>query len=132
MCIINGPDVLSIGACSQGRVYLCGDYCPLTLDSAQQARDIFDVILQSKFRADKTRNALTVLQRYRFLFGLPKNIEKNIRNVSFGPVCVSRQVCPCVSVCEGGRKTKNKESTVEYSSHTTIIPFSRLFPFGVV
>ena len=38
--------------------------------------------LNPKLRADITRKALTVLQRYRFLFGLPKNIEKNIRNVS--------------------------------------------------
>lgn len=37
--------------------------------------------MKSKVRADATRNALTVLQRYRFLFSLPKNIEKNIKNV---------------------------------------------------
>ena len=32
-------------------------------------------------KADTTRNALTVLQRYRFLFNLPRSIERNIKNV---------------------------------------------------
>ena len=52
-------------------------------ESAVRAKKVFDGILKSKVRADGTRNALTVLQRYRFLFSLPKNIEKNIKNVSF-------------------------------------------------
>ncbi len=61
---------------------LCLFVCLFLTDSAKQAQEIFNGILKSKVRADTTRNALTVLQRYRFLFGLPKNIEKNIRNVS--------------------------------------------------
>lgn len=39
-------------------------------------------MLSRKEKADSTRNALSVLQRFRFLFNLPANIEKNIRKVS--------------------------------------------------
>ena len=63
-------------------MFVCLFVCLFLTDSAKQAQEIFNGILKSKVRADTTRNALTVLQRYRFLFGLPKNIEKNIRNVS--------------------------------------------------
>lgn len=56
--------------------------CVCTAESATRAKKVFDGILKSKMRADTTRNALSVLQRYRFLFSLPKNIEKNIKNVS--------------------------------------------------
>lgn len=67
------------------------EVCPLSecrssivfflVESADRAKAVFEEILKSKVRADATRNALTVLQRYRFLFSLPKNIEKNIKNV---------------------------------------------------
>lgn len=60
-------------------------YFPL-IESAGRAKRVFEDILKSKVRADTTRNALTVLQRYRFLFSLPKNIEKNIKNVSHSQV----------------------------------------------
>lgn len=43
-----------------------------------EAHEIFDQILSRKDTADSTRNALNVLQRYRFLFNLPSNIERNI------------------------------------------------------
>jgi exocyst complex component 2 len=39
---------------------------------------LFRDVLRCKARADQTRIALTVLQRYRFLFNLPHTIEKNI------------------------------------------------------
>lgn len=42
-------------------------------------------MLDRKVKADASRNALTVLQRYRFLFSLPRSIEKNIKNVSLDP-----------------------------------------------
>lgn len=48
--------------------------------STRNAESLFEGVLKCKSRADATRNALTVLQRYRFLFNLPKSIEKNIRN----------------------------------------------------
>ncbi|RWS10702.1 Exocyst complex component 2-like protein [Dinothrombium tinctorium] len=51
-------------------------------DSIQKALDeaheIFDTVLTKKDMADSTRNALNVLQRYRFLFNLPSSIERNI------------------------------------------------------
>ena len=43
---------------------------------------LFQGLIQRKMKADATRNTLTVLQRYRFLFNLPRSIEKNIKNVS--------------------------------------------------
>lgn len=54
------------------------------LESAKAGEGLFRDVLRCKTRADKTRSALTVLQRYRFLFNLPHTIEKNITNVSTG------------------------------------------------
>ncbi|KAG8196222.1 hypothetical protein JTE90_007945 [Oedothorax gibbosus] len=45
----------------------------------EEAFGLFEETLARKEKADATRNALGVLQRYRFLFNLPANIEKNIR-----------------------------------------------------
>ncbi|XP_042900895.1 exocyst complex component 2 isoform X1 [Parasteatoda tepidariorum] len=45
----------------------------------EEAFDLFEEMLSRKEKADSTRNALSVLQRFRFLFNLPANIEKNIR-----------------------------------------------------
>lgn len=42
-----------------------------------EAHQIFDSVLSKKELADSTRNALNVLQRYRFLFNLPSSIERN-------------------------------------------------------
>ena len=50
-------------------------------EAASRAEEVFDGVIKCKVRADQTRNALTVLQRYRFLFNLPRSIEKNITNV---------------------------------------------------
>jgi exocyst complex component 2 len=46
--------------------------------ATEEANAIFDAILSRKDKADSTRNALNVLQRYRFLFNLPSNIDKSI------------------------------------------------------
>ncbi|GIY24409.1 exocyst complex component 2 [Caerostris extrusa] len=45
----------------------------------EEAFGLFEEMLSRKEKADSTRNALSVLQRFRFLFNLPANIEKNIR-----------------------------------------------------
>ncbi|GFQ93464.1 exocyst complex component 2 [Trichonephila clavata] len=45
----------------------------------EEAFGLFEEMLTRKEKADSTRNALSVLQRFRFLFNLPANIEKNIR-----------------------------------------------------
>ncbi|KFM81967.1 Exocyst complex component 2, partial [Stegodyphus mimosarum] len=47
--------------------------------SKEEAFELFQEMLTRKEKADSTRNALSVLQRFRFLFNLPANIEKNIR-----------------------------------------------------
>ncbi|VEN39556.1 unnamed protein product [Callosobruchus maculatus] len=48
-------------------------------ESEREARKLFDEVLSRKDRAEKTRNALNVLQRFKFLFCLPCVIERNIR-----------------------------------------------------
>ena len=53
----------------------------LFADTSAEGEKIFNSVLNCKRRADITRNALNVLQRYRFLFNLPKSIEMNIKNV---------------------------------------------------
>ncbi|XP_057663780.1 exocyst complex component 2 [Diorhabda carinulata] len=48
-------------------------------ESEREARKLFDDVLTRKDRAEKTRNALNVLHRYKFLFCLPCVIERNIK-----------------------------------------------------
>ena len=54
----------------------------LVLESYNHAERLFQGVLNRKVKADASRNALAVLQRYRFLFNLPRSIERNIKNVS--------------------------------------------------
>lgn len=49
--------------------------------SKNEAENIFESILARKDQADSTRNALGILQKFRFLFNLPVTIEKNIQKV---------------------------------------------------
>lgn len=48
-------------------------------ESEREARKLFDDVLARKDRAEKTRNALNVLQRFKFLFCLPCVIDRNIK-----------------------------------------------------
>lgn len=50
------------------------------------AHQIFDAILARKDLSDSTRNALNVLQRYRFLFNLPSSIERSIQKGDYDSV----------------------------------------------
>lgn len=49
--------------------------------ASNTADTLFQEVLGRKDKADSTRNALNVLQRFKFLFNLPLNIEKNIQKV---------------------------------------------------
>lgn len=44
-----------------------------------EADKLFEDVLQRKDRADGTRSALNVLNRFRFLLFLPVNIERHIK-----------------------------------------------------
>ena len=46
------------------------------------ADGLFQEVLGRKDQADQTRNVLNVLTRFRFLFYLPLNMERNIAKVS--------------------------------------------------
>lgn len=48
-----------------------------------EADRLFDDVLRRKDEADGTRNALGVLQRFRFLFNLPAVIDKNIQKSDY-------------------------------------------------
>lgn len=48
-------------------------------ESEHEARKLFDEVLSRKDRAEKTRNGLNVLSRFRFLFCLPCVIDRNIK-----------------------------------------------------
>ena len=65
---------------------------------------MFSDVLTYKARADAMRNALTILQRYRFLFSLPRTIEVNIK-----------KVCAEGGWCEGGREVEVREDGVRES-----------------
>ncbi|CAF98087.1 unnamed protein product, partial [Tetraodon nigroviridis] len=47
--------------------------------ASDTADTLFQEVLGRKDKADSTRNALNVLQRFKFLFNLPLNIERNIQ-----------------------------------------------------
>lgn len=49
------------------------------LESEHKARKLFDDVLTRRDRAEKTRNALNVLARFRTLFCLPCVIDRNIK-----------------------------------------------------
>ncbi|XP_074644700.1 exocyst complex component 2-like [Tubulanus polymorphus] len=51
----------------------------LLAKSNECANVLFQEVLGRKDRADATRNALSVLQRFKFLFNLPCSIDKNIK-----------------------------------------------------
>lgn len=53
----------------------------LLLGASDTADTLFQEVLGRKDKADSTRNALNVLQRFKFLFNLPLNIERNIQKV---------------------------------------------------
>jgi len=60
----------------------------VTMDTAinaskEEADKLFQEVLRRKERADATRSALAVLQRYRFLFYLPVSIERHVRRREF-------------------------------------------------
>jgi exocyst complex component 2 len=52
-------------------------------ESMTEANRLFDDVLARRDRADATRNALSVMQRYKFLFCMPINIERNIKNGNY-------------------------------------------------
>lgn len=56
------------------------------LRSKEEAENIFESILARKDQADSTRNALSILQKFRFLFNLPVTLEKNIQKGDYDVV----------------------------------------------
>ncbi|XP_066587508.1 exocyst complex component 2 [Prorops nasuta] len=51
--------------------------------SMSEANKLFDDVLARRDKADATRNALALMQRYKFLFCMPINIEKNIKRGNY-------------------------------------------------
>uniref|UniRef100_K1QJP7 Exocyst complex component 2 n=1 Tax=Magallana gigas TaxID=29159 RepID=K1QJP7_MAGGI len=61
--------------------------CLESLDEAKSCADgLFQEVLGRKDKADSTRNALSVLQRFKFLFYLPLNIDRNIKRGDYSLV----------------------------------------------
>ncbi|XP_076322458.1 exocyst complex component 2-like [Tachypleus tridentatus] len=54
--------------------------------SKKEADSLFEAVLARKDRADGTRNALSALQRFKFLFNLPASIERNIQKGDYDVV----------------------------------------------
>ena len=53
-------------------------------DAYKLAEATYSSTLHYRKKADTIRNALAVLQKYRFLFNLPRSIERSISNVRVG------------------------------------------------
>lgn len=60
--------------------------------ASNTADTLFQEVLGRKDKADSTRNALNVLQRFKFLFNLPLNIERNIQKVQCLFMCLWAQM----------------------------------------
>ncbi|XP_061681753.1 exocyst complex component 2 isoform X2 [Syngnathoides biaculeatus] len=54
--------------------------------ASDTADTLFQEVLGRKDKADSTRNALNVLQRFKFLFNLPLNVERNIQKGDYDVV----------------------------------------------
>lgn len=61
---------------------ITNDKCVFFSEAKSCADGLFQEVLGRKDKADSTRNALSVLQRFKFLFYLPLNIDRNIKRVS--------------------------------------------------
>lgn len=71
---------------------------PLFKTGASNSADtLFQEVLGRKDKADSTRNALNVLQRFKFLFNLPLSVERNIQKVFDNLIlCTCNFFCPPV------------------------------------
>ncbi|GAB1601968.1 exocyst complex component 2-like isoform X1 [Argonauta hians] len=61
-------------------------YAVLLMQAKSCADGLFQEVLGRKDKADSTRNALSVLHRFKFLFYLPLNIERNIQKGDYNLV----------------------------------------------
>ncbi|KAK3086910.1 hypothetical protein FSP39_025328 [Pinctada imbricata] len=61
-------------------------YAVLLMQAKSCADGLFKEVLGRKDKADSTRNALSVLQRFKFLFYLPLNIKRNIEKGDYNLV----------------------------------------------
>ncbi|CAG9829620.1 unnamed protein product [Diabrotica balteata] len=87
-------------------------------ESEREARKLFDDVLARKDRAEKTRNALNVLQRYKFLFCLPCVIERNVEYKHMVLTAIeSFSKYVRVSIIPN---TLDKSDRVQYGSLTTL------------
>ncbi|BET01653.1 exocyst complex component [Nesidiocoris tenuis] len=56
------------------------------MKSKEEGRVLFDGVLKGKEKADRTRNALGVLQRFRFLFTLPAAIDRSMQRSDYDAI----------------------------------------------
>ncbi|ESO82768.1 hypothetical protein LOTGIDRAFT_108931 [Lottia gigantea] len=68
------------------RIDCMNSYAVLLMQAKSCADGLFQEVLGRKDKADSTRNALSVLQKFRFLFYMPYNIERNIQRGDFNIV----------------------------------------------
>ncbi|PVD20477.1 hypothetical protein C0Q70_18633 [Pomacea canaliculata] len=68
------------------RVNSMDSYAVLLMQAKSCADGLFQEVLGRKDKADSTRNALNVLTKFRFLFHLPLNMERNIQKGDYNMV----------------------------------------------
>lgn len=61
-------------------------YAVLLMQAKSCADGLFQEVLDRKDKVDSTRNALSVLQRFKFLFYLPLNLQRNIQKGDYNMV----------------------------------------------
>jgi exocyst complex component 2 len=47
---------------------------------------LFERVLRGREKADRTRNALSLLHRFKFLFTLPASIDRNLANQEYDTI----------------------------------------------
>lgn len=65
------------------------------LEISRIAHSMYDTDLARKDYSDTIRNALNVIQRYRFIFHLPQTIERSVKRVC-SLDCKERQTVLCI------------------------------------
>jgi len=70
----------------KGKENITDEVEQLLTESSENANDLFKTVLTCKDRADSIRNTLNVLQRFKFLFHLPLQMNRNIQRGEYGVV----------------------------------------------
>ena len=83
--LIEGSYILSVCLCFCSILSLFS-----RSDISRIAHSMYDTDLARKDYSDTIRNALNVIQRYKFIFHLPQTIERSVKRVNHHPMKMNK------------------------------------------